>query len=322
MGGVNNQTNLIKEYCLRFPTVQHLTLAKKIYSENKESFKNVEHCRDLIRNRRGKISGSGYKVKEVAEYTPELPKSYAETFEPFILSQSKVLIISDLHFPYQDNKAIELALNYGQKKGMNCILINGDLFDFATISRHEKDWRHRPLKEEIETVNKFFAYLKKRFPKVRIIFKEGNHDERFDKWLFHKSPEVYDVAGLTLKDVLKLPEKKIELVTDRLPVKIGKLTVLHGHELNGSGGVNPARATFLKTIDNVLIGHCHRTSQHTEPTLGGDVIITTSTGCLCGMYPMYARVNKWNQGFAFVDHEIKTGEYRIENLKIINGKVY
>jgi hypothetical protein len=71
---------------------------------------------------------------------------------------------------------------------------------------------------------------------------------------------------LTLKVILKLDEKGIELVTDRKPVKIGKLTVLHGHELNGSGGVNPARATFLKTIDNVLIGHVHRSSQHTEPT--------------------------------------------------------
>jgi hypothetical protein len=37
---------------------------------------------------------------------------------------------------------------------------------------------------------------------------------------------------------------------------------------------------------------------------------------------MFARVNKWNQGFSFVEHEIKTGDYNLQNLKIIKGKVY
>lgn len=313
---------IVTEYCLKFPTVQNMTLAKKIFKECPEYFTNVEHVRAMVRIKRGLSGKKNRERLKTVEYNPTLPESFAEDFEPFILSQSKVLILSDLHFPYQDNKAIELAVDYGAKKGCNAVLINGDLFDFATISRHEKDWRHRKVKDEIEAVNQFFVWLKSKLPNARIIFKEGNHDERFDKWVYAKSPEIYDIAELTLKVILKLDEKGIELVTDRKPVKIGKLTVLHGHELNGSGGVNPARATFLKTIDNVLIGHVHRSSQHTEPTLGGDVIVTTSTGCLCGMYPMYARVNKWNHGFAFVDHEIKTGEYRIENLKIINGKVY
>jgi predicted phosphodiesterase len=317
-------TQIVIDYCTKFEDVPSKTLAKKMYKDYPDFFKDIEDCRDKIRYRRGK---SGTKnLKEVGQniipYVPKLPKSHAETFIPFEVNYSKILILSDLHFPYQDNKAIELALKYGEKNKMDCILINGDLFDFATISRHEKDWRHRSLVDEIDTVKEFFDYLQHRFPNVKIIFKEGNHDERFDKWLFHKSPEFFDISGLTLKDVLKLNEKGIDYVCDRLPVKIGKLLVLHGHELNGSGGVNPARATFLKTIANVLIGHCHRTSQHTEPTLNGDVIVTSSQGCLCGMFPMFARINKWNLGFSFVNHNIKSGEYKLDLLKIIKGKVY
>ena len=317
-------TEIVIDYCTEFADVQTLTLAKKMYKDYPDFFKSVEDCRDKIRYRRGT---KGSKLKEYMKehlipYIPRLPKSHAETFEPFEVKHSRILVISDLHFPYQDNKAIELALKYGEKNKMDCILINGDLFDFATISRHEKDWRHRSLVDEIETVKEFFDYLQHRFPNVKIVFKEGNHDERFDKWLFHKSPEFFDVSGLTLKDVLKLNEKGIDYVCDRLPVKIGKLLVLHGHELNGSGGVNPARATFLKTIANVLISHVHRSSSHTEPTLQGEVIVTTSIGCLCGMHPMFARVNKWNLGFGFVKHDIKSGEYKLDNLKIIKGKIY
>jgi predicted phosphodiesterase len=317
-------TQIVIDYCTKFEDVPSKTLAKKMYKDYPDFFKDIEDCRTKIRYRRGSLGGRNLKDagEKIIPYVPKLPKSHAETFIPFEVNYSKILILSDLHFPYQDNKAIELALKYGEKNKMDCILINGDLFDFATISRHEKDWRHRSLVDEIDTVKEFFDYLQHRFPNVKIIFKEGNHDERFDKWLFHKSPEFFDISGLTLKDVLKLNEKGIDYVCDRLPVKIGKLLVLHGHELNGSGGVNPARATFLKTIANVLIGHCHRTSQHTEPTLNGDVIVSTSTGCLCGMYPMFARVNKWNLGFGFVNHNIKSGEYKLDNLKIIKGKVY
>jgi predicted phosphodiesterase len=316
-------TEIVIEYCTEFPDVQTLTLAKKLYKDYPDFFKNLEDCRGKIRYRRGTHGAQHRKDAKdnIIPFTPRLPKSHAESFEPFEVKYSKILIISDLHFPYQDNKAIELALKYGEKNKMDCILINGDLFDFATISRHEKDWRHRSLVDEIDAVKEFFEYLQHRFPNVKIVFKEGNHDERFDKWLFHKSPEFFNVSGLTLKDVLKLTEKGIDYVCDRLPVKIGKLLVLHGHELNGGGGVNPARATFTKTIANVVIGHCHRSSENFEPTFQGESITTTSTGCLCGLHPMFARINKWNLGFAFVDHDIKSGDYKLDNLKIIKGKV-
>lgn len=324
MAGQSIQGKIVQKACEDFKSTPSLTLAKKIYKENPESFKDVEAVRTLIRGYRGTIGAYMRKaMKTRVEYIPkELPKSHAETFEPYEISQSRVLIISDLHFPYQNNEAIEVAINYGVEKDVNCVLINGDLFDFATISRHEKDWKFRPVVDEVNAVKQFFDYLKDRLPNARIVFKEGNHDERFEKWAFQKVPEFQNLDILKLSSVLKLTERGIEHVTDKRPVKIGKLTVLHGHELNGSGGVNPARATFLKTIDNVLIGHCHRSSQHTEPTLGGDVIVTTSIGCLCGLYPMFARVNKWNHGFGYVDLDVKTGNYKLENLKIINGKVF
>lgn len=324
MGRQSIQGKIVQKACEEFKSTPSLTLAKKIYKENPESFKDVEAVRDYIRRYRGTHGEKERKRGKIkVEYTPkELPKSHAEDFTPYEISQSRVLIISDLHFPYQNNEAIEVAINYGVEKDVNCILINGDLFDFATISRHEKDWKFRPVVDEVNAVKQFFDYLKDRLPNARIVFKEGNHDERFEKWAFQKVPEFQKLDVLKLSSILKLTERGIEHVTDKRPVKLGKLTVLHGHELNGSGGVNPARATFLKTIDNVLIGHCHRSSQHTEPTLGGDVIVTTSIGCLCGLYPMFARVNKWNHGFGYVDLDVKTGNYKLENLKIIGGKVF
>jgi len=320
-------SEIVIDYLRRFPTLPKLTLARKIYKDNPLSFNSVEHARDSIRLHTGaKGEGERKKIASKEHFNRKtefsLPESFALTYEPYVISQSKTLIISDLHFPYQDNQAIRSAIKYGKEKKVTCILINGDLIDFANISRHEKDWRMRSVSQEFEAVREFLIELRKHFPKCKIVYKYGNHDERWEKFLFLKAPEIFDDNEFKLEVRLRLAELKIDVVKDMLPIKIGKLNVLHGHELQGGGGVNPARATFLKTIDNVIIGHCHRSSQHTEPTFSGDVIVVTSQGCLCGMYPMFSRINKWNHGFSYVELNIKTGEYQLQNLKIIKGKVF
>ena len=321
-------SNLIKSYLTKFPNLPSLTLAKKIYKENNKQFTNMEAVRSCLRYYRGK---KGEKTKsqlasrefldQVIEFV--MPESYAETFEPYEISQSRTLIISDLHIPYQDNDSIQKAINYGKEKKVNCILINGDLLDMCSISRFGRDWRQRQIHEEFEATRVFLNSLREHFPKAKIVFKYGNHDERYEKFLFLKAPEIFDCTDFQLEVLLKLGELKIEVVKEKRPIRIGKLTVLHGHELfGGSGGVNPARGTFLKTLENVVVGHYHKTSSNTEASMYGDVFSVHSVGCLCGKTPYYMPINKWNTGFAYCELEIKTGNYTFYNLKIINGKIY
>ena len=321
---------IIKDYLNKFPNLPSLTLARKIYKDHPE-LSSVDNIRTSVRRLRGQLGEQNrshrkdktYYKSEGSRNPFKLPESHADSYEPFEIKQSKVLILSDLHFPYQHNEGITLALKYGLEKDVNCILINGDLFDFATISRHERDWRSRTVFDEFESVKTFLKGLRDAFPSAKIIYKLGNHDERFEKYLYAKAPEIFDCVDFKLEILLKLGELRIEIVKDKLPIHIGKLTVLHGHELaGGSGGVNPARGAFVKTLSNILIGHFHKTSNHVETTMHGDVISVHSQGCLCGMNPLYMPINKWNLGFSYVEHEVKTGQFIIHNLKIINGRVY
>lgn len=325
------QATYIKSLIKKFLDSPSKTLARKAYKERPELFSSIESARKRICYYRGlcgnanreKLADKSF-AKEPYKYNPyNLPESHANPFEPFEIKQSKTLLISDLHFPYQHNKAIELALDYGKKKNVNCILINGDVIDFATISKHENDWRNRSVYEEFEAVRQFLRELRKAFPKVKIVLKLGNHCERWEKWLFLKAPEIFDDPEFRLESRLRLGELGIDIVKDKRPIKIGKLTVLHGHELaGGSGGVNPARATFLKTLDSVVVGHYHKTSSHVETTMNGSVVSVESVGCLCGMNPYYMPINKWNLGFGYVECDLKTGEYQFYNKKIIKGKIY
>lgn len=321
-----------EEYCKEYPNHGDQTIAKKLFKEFPEMYPTLDNARDMvrvIRGHKGKMNREQASNKELFKPITnnpnafDIPDSVEENWEPFVIQQSKGLIISDIHIPYHSVEALTAALNYGKDRDVNFILINGDLLDMPNHSRFEKDWRNRSTFEEFQAGRQFLAGLRKGFPRARIIFKEGNHDERWERWLYVKAPEIFDDPEFKLETRLKLGELGIEIVKDRRPIKIGKLNVLHGHEMfGGSGGVNPARSAFLKTLSNLLIGHFHKRSSNDEPTLDGHMISVESTACLCGLHPLYARVNKWGHGFALVEHDLKTGEYLLDNRKIINGKAY
>lgn len=320
------RNTIVREYLKKFPNANYTSLCRKILKENPTSFKDVEAIRSMLRHIVGS-NGNG-NLKDKSLYQPnrkstyDLPASYENDFTPFEIKQSRTLILSDLHFPYQNNKALTVALDYGKEKKVDCILINGDLIDFANISRHEKDWRHRNITHEFEAVKTFLKSLRLNFPKTKIVYKLGNHDERWEKFLYAKAPEIFDMPEFQLEIILRLGELKIDIVKDKRPILLGKLTVLHGHELMGMGGVNPARATFTKTMEDTLVGHYHRTSSHSEPTMNNRLINVHSQGCLCELHPMFMPINKWNLGFSYVELNIKTGEYYLDSKKIVNNKVY
>jgi predicted phosphodiesterase len=323
------KNEIVRKYLKKFPTTPNAALARKIFKENPLTFKDAETIRTMIRTITGNIGLKNRNViidkSLISKPKPcnpyNLPNSYESDFTIFDIKQSRILILSDLHFPYQNNRAIELALDYGKENKVDCILINGDLIDFANISRHDKDWRSRSINDEFESVRTFLKSLRLNFPNTRIIYKHGNHDERWEKFLYVKAPEIFDVADFQLEVLLRLGELKIETVKDKRPIRLGKLTVLHGHELMGMGGVNPARATFTKTLEDTLVGHYHRTSSHSEPTMNGKTINVYSQGCLCELHPMFMPLNKWCLGFSFVELNIKTNDYILHNKMIINGIV-
>jgi hypothetical protein len=84
--------------------------------------------------------------------------------------------------------------------------------------------------------------------------------------------------------------------------------------------VNPARWLYLRAQATALCGHFHRTSNHTETDMDGAPTATWSAGCLCGLTPKWLRYNKWNQGFAYIESD--GYDFRVENLRIIEGKVF
>ena len=90
--------------------------------------------------------------------------------------KNKFIVLSDIHFPYQDDKAIKATLNFIKINPVDTIVLNGDILDFYDVSSFDKDpSRINSLQKEIDMANKFFSQLRK-LHTGRIVFIAGNHD--------------------------------------------------------------------------------------------------------------------------------------------------
>jgi predicted phosphodiesterase len=318
-------TELVK----RFPKSPSLTLARRLYNENPELIKSLDSARTAIRTVRGACGKRSRKkadktlARQSVPHNPlALPEPESFDWKAYKLAGvKKVGVINDIHIPYHDLEALTACLLYLKEQEIDCLLINGDLVDFYQMSRFLKDPRARNTAGELEDTKQFFASVRNLFPKARIIFKLGNHDERFEHYLLHKAPELLDIEAISLESLLECEKYGVEVVGSKRPIYLAGLTVLHGHEYQSGmiAPVNVARGLFLRAKACALQGHSHQTSEHSETDVRQKLITTWSVGCLCQMHPEYARFNKWNQGFALVDLDGK--DFEVSNKRILNGRV-
>lgn len=319
----------------QFPDAPALTLAKKAYQDHPSLWSSVRSCRSMFayylgvcgeRNRKTIAEKTFVREPRQAGWKDVIPEPVVQ-LEKWgavpIPGANRTLVLSDIHIPFHDYNALELALDYGAKQNPTIVLLNGDIVDHYGLSRWEKNPEFRDFSEEVESTIYFLNGLRSRFPDARILYKHGNHEERYEMYMRTKAVDLLGIPKFEWRNVYELDRFGVELISQKRPIRLGELNVVHGHEyvFNISSPVNPARGLFTKSKAHVLGGHFHQTSQHSENSLEQDVISSWSTGCLCDLHPEYRPLNNWNHGFAFV-YTDENGGFHVENLRIARGKVW
>ena len=323
---------IVADLCARFPKASSRTLAKRLHNEHPALFTSIELARNSVRTKRGNRGKrarrevgdkSLFRPNGKAGELPPLPESCDTEWPPFELDTNRCLILSDIHLPYQAPRALNAALRFGDTFKPDSILFNGDTFDFFQLSKFDKNPTLPSVAAELRAGAELFDHVHKRFPKARLVAKIGNHDQRWERYVFNSAPLLADVPGI--RDGWEVPagiaRNKVQMVRDKRVIMVGKLPVLHGHELPIKSSVNPARAAWLKCHHTVLFGHFHQSTSYSPPELFHEENATWSTGCLCGLSPQYLPINSWNWGFAAVEvHGDKT--FDVHNMRVEkNGKL-
>lgn len=316
--------NVVKEYLIKYPSISSHKLAQLLLKNEPKLFDNLEITRNHIRYYRGASGVYNRKNINIDNYIPKIniPLSDEKEYINYTIELNEntfpVIIGSDVHIPYHDQDALEIFIERAIEIKAKTIILNGDWLDFYQVSSFQKDPRNRSVKEELNIFNDILDMIQKN-TNAKIIFKYGNHEERFDNYLMNKAPELFELESMHLSEQIK--NKNIDIVKDKRLIKLDHLYIIHGHEYKFaiSNPVNPARGLYLRAKKNTICGHFHQTSEHTESAINGDIVTCWSIGSLCDLHPQYSPLNKWNHGFAEIYYD--DGFFNLRNRKIVNYRL-
>jgi hypothetical protein len=289
-----------------------------------EAARRLNITRNTVRAHRGDAPAPAAMPAAKHEAAgPDMPAAVAAEYTPHAIDRAGWwLILSDIHAPYHDRTTLELAVGEARRRGAVGVLLNGDTLDSHEVSRHDRDPSAPRYVEEVETVKRLLAWLRGQLPRAELVAKEGNHEERLQRYIVGRAPALFGLEGIDLPSLLRFGDVGAAWVSGRRPIALGKLNVIHGHEYPGGAAspVNPARGLYLKARSKALCGHHHQTSEHHARDIRGRAEAAWSVGCACFLHPQYHPLNNWNHGFALVELAAD-GTFRVENRRVLGGKV-
>lgn len=188
--------DLARELMLEFPNItENRAIAKMLHNRYPLLFKNIEDARTIVRacigkrgefqrkNEKKKISAFLEKLNETrAKFDIDIRTQSDKTPYVFDDKHNKALVMSDWHYPYTSMSSLDLTLEYADKENVDCIILNGDILDFSTISRFISKPNEMRVMEQIEGVKNLLAWMQS-VMNVKIVYHAGNH-------CFEKGTEV------------------------------------------------------------------------------------------------------------------------------------
>lgn len=231
----------------------------------------------------------------------------------------KILFIPDTHVPYHDVDAFNLMLKAGKAFKPDHVVILGDFADFYGVSSHSKDPnRALKLKEEIEATKTALDQVKALGAKNNV-FVAGNHEDRLERYLRDKAPELFNF--ISIPKILELKEKGFKYTPYKQAYKLGKMNVTHDTGVAGRFAHYKALDTFQH---NIIIGHTHRLGYAVEGNASGERHVTAMFGWLGSVqeidYMNQVKARKeWSLGFGVGHMDPKTGVVYLTPVPIING---
>jgi len=240
----------------------------------------------------------------------------------------RAIVIPDQHFPLEDKKAVSVVLQAIEIVKPNLFINLGDVGEWESVSA----WKYKKIKrppleyqlpfvdEEIKLTNKGIDKFDKALKKVGCDWKivcAGNHDEWLDAFVMEHP--YLEEQNYTFRKACRWDERGYDYHIYNDPVKIGKLTFIHGAYTT----LHHAKKHLDSYGENIVYGHVHDIQRYTKTDLGGTKA-AWSLGCLKDMSAeknrwLKGKLHNWNHAFAIIDW-FKDGNFKIEVVEIIKGK--
>lgn len=224
------------------------------------------------------------------------------------------LWLSDSHQePGQDFSRFECLGRMMRRERPKTLIFGGDGGNFDSVSKHHVKGSQtqrdtKPLKVELDTVGEAFAYMKsqwKTYRPERMIFFEGNHEYRIEKWK-NENSETQGLFSLSEQKWMK----GWEFVPYRGYLQVNGVTYCHcvHNAINKPiEGVTATRKIAEQGAPFTIYGHTHKFQIAVAATLaGGQPKVAVAGPCFMeeDYVPPYAQgsAQDWTYGLLRVIH--------------------
>jgi UDP-2,3-diacylglucosamine pyrophosphatase LpxH len=230
------------------------------------------------------------------------------------------LYIPDCHVgfdgddPIHDEQAMGAVWNVARSYQPANIVILGDYLDLAGFGSYST---HSALRnktnEALQEAYDWLVRLRSYCPASRIVYLEGNHEARINRYLSDKAPELEGIkqvgeetGALSLRHLLRLDELGIEYAGPYgTRLGLDGVQLIHGDLIGRTGGETAAKLLKAHSVPTVC-GHVHRLelAYKTTHLAGGGPSLTWAMSCgtlarLDGTVPG-SRYPDWQQGFGIL----------------------
>jgi hypothetical protein len=166
------------------------------------------------------------------------------------IEEGTVLIASDAHYwPGIVTTMHKAFVRACKDMKPRAVIMNGDVFDGARISRHSPImWEEAPtVKQELEACQERLGEIEAASGKAEKVWTFGNHDARFESRLAAVASEYADVQGMHLKDAFAFWRPCWStFINDDCVVK---------HRFKG--GIHATHNNTLWSGKSIVTGHLH-----------------------------------------------------------------
>jgi UDP-2,3-diacylglucosamine pyrophosphatase LpxH len=274
-------------------------------------------------------AGEKADVIEVAKPDPFLLNPRSMVADVSFRRFERIAYISDLHIPFQDDAAVDVACGVIRDYRPQMLLIAGDYFDFYSISDHDREpGRCDTIQDEFDSAKPTTEKIEDAAGDAVTLFLKGNHEERIDR-IQRRNPGIFKLRSLELAIAADLP-KSWHYYGNQVRVKCGPLTMLHGDLRNrGTSSKHAAAGMLAKLRTSCLFGHLHRFQSFFETGDDGTVRGGFANGHLCDVsQARYITSPDWQAGLSLIDFDWSLNIFKVHpqmivrNATIFNGKTY
>lgn len=218
-----------------------------------------------------------------------------------------VAIVSDIHFDLHDVPTWRAFRKWHTDNKPDKTVILGDFIDLGMMSRWTQG-KHDPL----FAIPQIKAFVKEANALAQetgeLIILEGNHDERWDRYIGgEKSFVLQDALGLSLQDQCHAQGLTDEVSWIRESIDVdgidcGPFKLRHGHNQSGrfGGGRHLAATRIAKSLgQSEVFGHHHRAQLFCQ-TAHGKTAVGVSNPCMTGDHDYYKDPD-WQRGFTILE---------------------